>query len=140
MPPLRRESAATFAGATAQRPGGLKTRAYSAPMVPKNHSGGTEDDHMGDMLAGEPGDDEEIAGDPFFQRYNFGQAGGPSKDASSSSVDSSSDTEGPLSPTHIRNRQPGLADALPSPQSPAPSVAVCFLSSRPLRALCHFAD
>ncbi|KAF2470591.1 ras GEF [Lindgomyces ingoldianus] len=111
----RRESAQNSAGATHQRPG-LKSRAYSAPMIPKNHVDGTENDH----------DDEEIAGDPFFQRYNFPQAGAQSKEAgeaSSSSVDGSSDTEGPLSPTHIKNRQAGATDSLPSPQSPAPSVA-----------------
>jgi hypothetical protein len=95
-------------------------------LVPKNRVDGSENYHMADLLAGEPGDDEEIAGDPFFQRYNFPQASGSGKDASSSSAESSSDTEGPLSPTHIKGRQPGHGDTLPSPRSPVPSVEVCF--------------
>ncbi|ORY18775.1 ras guanine nucleotide exchange factor domain-containing protein [Clohesyomyces aquaticus] len=60
MQPPRRESAQASAGATQQRPG-LKNRAYSAPMIPKNHADGTEHDQ----------EEEEIADDPFFQRYNF---------------------------------------------------------------------
>ncbi|KAF2258752.1 ras GEF [Lojkania enalia] len=117
MQPPRRESAQSSAAATAPRPG-LKMRAYSAPMAPKDHHR-TEHDHMG----GEPCDDEEIAGDPFFQRFNFPQGQEPAqKDASSSSVDSSSDTEGPLSPTHIKSRRPERADTLPSPRSPTASV------------------
>ena len=119
MPSPRRESAAGAGrGGLAQQRPQAKGRAYSAPLVPK----GTDND---DPLAG---DDEEIAGDPFFQRYNFGQTGDPTKEeASSSSPDSSSDTEGPLSPTHMKARQPGPADALPSPRSPTASVAVGFL-------------
>jgi len=136
MHPSRRESAANSAGATAQRPGGLKSRAYSAPMIPKNRADGPANDHMGDVLA-EHGDDEEIAGDPFFQRYNFPHTGEPGNEASSSSLDSSSDTEGPLSPTHIKARLPSLTEALPSPRSPVTSVAVgpgcacCSLSTFP---------
>lgn len=117
MHPPRRESAATnaAAGAMAQRPGGLKTRAYSAPMVPKKNVEGAGSDQTGDQ---EP--EDEIAGDPFFQRYNFPQTEEAPDEASSSS----SDTEGPLSPTHITARTPALADTLPSPRSPVASVAV----------------
>jgi hypothetical protein len=121
MHPPRRESAAAV---TQQRPGGLKNRAHSAPLVPKNRAEDAENEGAGDMLAAEPGDDDEIAGDPFFQRYNFPQAGAPAAEAESSSVDGSSDTEGPLSPTHMKTRHPPLADALPSPRSPVLSVAV----------------
>ncbi|KAF2190778.1 ras GEF [Zopfia rhizophila CBS 207.26] len=114
MQALCRESGQS---STAQRPD-LKSRTYSAPMVPKSHLDGADNE----MLAGEPGDDEEIAGDPFFQRYNFSQSEEQGKEeASSSSPDSSSDTEGPLSPNHIKARQSGVTDSLPSPRSPAPS-------------------
>ena len=118
--------------ATAGRPGNLKIRAYSAPIVPRNRVAGTEQYHDGDLLAGdlEPGDD--ITDDPFFREYDFPQTGPGEKDdeESSSSADSSSDTEGPLSPTHLKNRQQqqqqqqALADSQPSPRSPVLSVAV----------------
>jgi hypothetical protein len=126
-----RSAQAVQAGvATAGRPGNLKIRAYSAPMVPKNRVAGTEQYHEGDLLAGdlEPGDD--ITDDPFFREYDFPQTGPGEKDdeESSSSADSSSDTEGPLSPTHLKNRQQqqqqALADSQPSPRSPVLSVAV----------------
>ncbi|KAF2793913.1 ras GEF [Melanomma pulvis-pyrius CBS 109.77] len=119
----RRESVQDVAASTAQRPGNLKIRAYSAPLVPKYRVAGTEQDL--DALAGDHCEDDEIAGDPFFQAsYNFPQSGAlANDDASSSSADSSSDTEGPLSPTHVKNRQQALADSQPSPRSPVPSVA-----------------
>lgn len=123
----RKASAQAAAGSTALRPpASVKHRAYSAPMIPRHRGDGTEDEPAGTL--GDPGDDDEIAGDEFFQRYHFPQAGPAAHDeASSSSVDSSSDTEGPMSPTHIKSRQPGQSDALPSPRSPAPSVAVSAL-------------
>ena len=126
MQPPRRESAQNAAFSTSQRPGALKHRAYSAPLVPKNCIPGEDDQHLADALGGDPADDDEIAGDPFFQRFNFPQPHIPLKEeASSSSVDSSSDTEGPLSPTHVKGRHPQAVDnSLPSPRSPAPSVAV----------------
>jgi hypothetical protein len=139
MHPLRRESAAASQAATAQRPGGLKSRAYSAPLVPMNRPDGSRNDHMG-LPPLETGDEDEIAGDPFFQRYNFPQAGRPAVEASSSSVDSSSDTEGPLSPTHVvKNRQPGLPETLPSPRSPVLSVAVGHRPSLALYPRFHVA-
>ena len=102
-------------------------------MVPKTRADGAGSDHhlqgdAPDTLAGEAGElAEEIAADPFFQRtYSFPQVDEAAREeASSSSPDGSSDTEGPLSPTHMKARQTSLAaDTLPSPQSPAPSVAV----------------
>ncbi|KAF2741078.1 ras GEF [Polyplosphaeria fusca] len=115
----RRESAQSSAGATARRPG-LKTRAYSAPI----HVDGAEQD-QDHMATGPPADpDDDIAGDPFFQRYNFSHPGGPAHDdLSSSSADGSSDTEGPLSPTNVKGRhQLERAETLPSPRSPVLSV------------------
>lgn len=125
MQPPRRESAQNSAFATSQRPGALKHRAYSAPLVPQNCLSGEDDPNLADALGGDPADDDEIAGDPFFQRFNFPQPHLPLKEEiSSSSVDSSSDTEGPLSPTHVKGRHPqALDNSLPSPRSPAPSVA-----------------
>ncbi|PSN63703.1 ras GEF [Corynespora cassiicola Philippines] len=125
MPPPRRESqGASAAGSRPQRPA-ILNRAYSAPLIPKARGDGPDDDHMGDL--GEPPDGDEIAGDEFFQRYHFphSAAAQATAEQSGSSVDSSSDTEGPLSPTHLnmKSRQTGLADALPSPRSPAPSIA-----------------
>lgn len=92
-------------------------------MVPKSHFDGPENEQLGDTPGGEPGDDEEIAGDPFFQRYNFPHTEEVAEEeGSSSSPESSSDTEGPLSPTHMKGRPPGLSDSLPSPRSPVPSA------------------
>ncbi|KAF2200511.1 ras GEF [Delitschia confertaspora ATCC 74209] len=120
-PVQRRESAVSTAAGSTNRPGVVKNRAYSAPMVPKTHTDGAEEAHNMQML-GEPGDDEGIADDPFFQRYNFSQVDEAGKDeVSLSSGDSSSDTEGPLSPTHFKARQASLAETVPSPRSPAPS-------------------
>lgn len=122
MPVRRRESAVAPPGAT-DRPG-VKNRAYSAPMVPKAQGDGADYGHLLDDMAGELG--EEIAGDPFFQRINpFPQEEETGREEpSSSSPDSSSDTEGPMSPTHIKTRQMSLAETtLPSPHSPAPSIA-----------------
>ncbi|KAF2745957.1 ras GEF [Sporormia fimetaria CBS 119925] len=116
MHPPRRESAAAFTDATGQRPGGIKTRAYSAPLVPRDRGDGADDEHM-EALA----DDDEITTDPFFQRFNFSNPAENRDDASSSSADSSSDTEGPLSPTHIKHC-PGVSESQASPRSPVPSV------------------
>ena len=117
----------TSAGPADHRTAAFKSRAYSAPMVPKTHADGAElYGHHGDATDSMAEPDDEIAGDEFFQRtYSFPQIEEPRRDeASSSSPDSSSDTEGPLSPTHMKARQTSLADTVPSPQSPAPSVAV----------------
>ncbi|KAF1963140.1 ras GEF [Byssothecium circinans] len=127
MPPRRESAAQASAGSAGLRPPNLKNRAYSAPMIPKPQGRGDDDaaaDADDDALAhhGEAGDDEEIAGDEFFQRYHFPQLA-ETDEASSSSADSSSDTEGPMSPTHIKMRMSGLSDSLPSPRSPVPSVA-----------------
>ncbi|KAF2803465.1 ras GEF [Mytilinidion resinicola] len=121
--PPRRESAQTSTPPDTARPG-LKGRAYSAPMVPRTELSGPYHAAQADNLSlGEAADDEEIAGDPFFQRYNIQQHDdahdGANDDASSSSLDSSSDTEGPLSPTNIKARPSFMADSIPSPRSPS---------------------
>lgn len=75
----------------------MKTRAYSASAVPK-----VDQDQQADDL-----DREEITDDSFFQRYHFPQPVEAAKEETSEhSLDSSSDTEGPLSPTHNKYRQP----------------------------------
>ena len=94
-------------------------------MVSKSHLDGLDNEHLGDTASGELADDEEIAGDPFFQRYNISQANeAADEEGSSSSPDGSSDTEGPLSPTHIKGRPSILAESLHSPRSPALSITV----------------
>jgi hypothetical protein len=103
-------------------------------MVPKNRADASGVDPMG-LPPLETGEEDEIAGDPFFQRYNFPHQSGPAVEASSSSVDGSSDTEGPLSPTHVKSRQHGLPDTLPSPRSPVLSVAV-----RPWSSVCLLSE
>ncbi|KAJ4368876.1 hypothetical protein N0V83_005958 [Neocucurbitaria cava] len=65
MQPPRRESSA---GATAQRPG-MKTRAYSAPSVPKGDAEAADDVDLD--RADEDKEADEIADDAFFQRYHF---------------------------------------------------------------------
>jgi hypothetical protein len=99
----RQESPRGSMGATAHRPG-LKDRAYSTPIAPKNQDNAAGDDNASlyDQEA------EGITDDAFFQRYHFPQPVDPTtqEEASDSSRDSSSDTEGPLSPTHTQARQP----------------------------------
>jgi hypothetical protein len=110
MPPPRRESSA---GVTAQRPG-IKTRAYSAPNVPKSDADvGSELDRTD-----EDNEAEEIADDAFFQRYHFPQPTTLSTqhEEGDSSAESSSDTEGPLSPTHLKDRQAAV-DAASEPST-----------------------
>ena len=122
------KSVESMSATTAQRPG-IKGRAYSTPIVPKDqaNNGAAADDNA--SLYSQDG--EEIANDAFFQRYHFPQPVAPTtEEASESSVDSSSDTEGPLSPTHIQNRQP--AGGVPS--EPSSGVGCrCFL--RPGRVI-----
>jgi hypothetical protein len=111
MQPPRRESSA---GVTAQQRPGMKTRACSAPNAPSedgeyssNDLDRTDEDNEG----------EEIADDAFFQRYHFPQAVPPTREEEGeSSAESSSDTEGPLSPTHVKDRQPA-GDAASEPST-----------------------
>lgn len=94
----RRESVQVGATDNASRPG-LKSRAHSAPISPGN-------DNSEGGRTYEPQDGDEIANDSFFQRYHFTQAvPSTAEEPSESEVDSSSDTEGPLSPTHLVHRQ-----------------------------------
>lgn len=115
----RRGSVQASSSAMAQRPG-IKGRAYSTPVVPKNQEKGSEDNASLYSMDG-----EEIANDAFFQRYHFTHPVGVTKEeeASGPPGDSSSDTEGPLSPTHIKNRQPTGGDV----PSEASSGVGCFL-------------
>ncbi|KAH3910147.1 hypothetical protein HBI56_223230 [Parastagonospora nodorum] len=108
QPPPRRESVTGSSSTTTTRRPALKGRAYSTPIAPKLNDKGVVDDNA--SLYSQDG--EEIADDAFFQRYHFPQPVESTKEeASESEVDSSSDTEGPLSPTHIHNRQPSAQAA-----------------------------
>jgi hypothetical protein len=108
MQPPRRESLSAQASASGQRPA-LKGRAYSHPAVPKNqHSESGIPEGNADNASLYSQDGEEIANDAFFQRYHFSPpAGTTAEEADERSVDSSSDTEGPLSPTHLKSRTAG---------------------------------
>lgn len=125
-------------GATQARRPSLKGRAHSAPLVPKNGAPNPlpqadEEDEAeagSSFLDADPGDDDdvleedEIADDPFFTRFNF-----PSSSTVATSVrpdeeppspdsrDSSTDTEGPLSPTstQMRARPDSIVEPLGSP-------------------------
>lgn len=111
----RRESIQASSGATPSQRPGLKSRAHSAPLVPKTQQPRREDDEViGDVSGDEElSDDEEIADDPFFQQYGFPPTEGTAEEVrSGSSRDSSSETEGPLSPTQIK----GEASAFTSPR------------------------
>lgn len=124
--PSRRESSAV-APAT-QRPG-IKTRAYSAPNVPKcdsdtsNGSNRTDDDNEG----------EEIADDAFFQRYHFPQPVPiAQEEEAGSSAESSSDTEGPLSPTYVKDHvQTGDSVSEPSTGVSLNAIPIPFLFPPP---------
>jgi GTPase SAR1 family protein len=120
MQPPRRESlqvgpagaAGTPTPSATSRPG-FKSRAHSAPLSPAHEP--LRDSRDG---AYEPQDGDEIADDSFFQRYHFPapaathQTSTRTRDdqPADSDVDSSSDTEGPLSPTHVAARTPAHHD------------------------------
>lgn len=122
----RRESAQAGAAGSARRPG-LKSRAHSAPLSPGSAQDPEPDDHHGDS---------DIANDSFFQRYHFPQAvastaeepldSGDDDHANANAnanddgdeADSSSDTEGPLSPAHAARRQEGHGPPDEHSQSP----------------------
>lgn len=130
-------------GATQARRPSLKTRAHSAPLVPKNRLHADEDDREAEpgssFLDADPGDDDdipeedEIADDPFFTRFNF-----PSTTTVATSVrpdeeppspdsrDDGTDTEGPLSPTstQMRARPDSTAAPLGSPLTPRTNTSV----------------
>ncbi|EAT84804.2 hypothetical protein SNOG_07338 [Parastagonospora nodorum SN15] len=102
QPPPRRESVTGSSSTTTTRRPALKGRAYSTPIAPKLNDKGVVDDNA--SLYSQDG--EEIADDAFFHPVESTK-----EEASESEVDSSSDTEGPLSPTHIHNRQPSAQAA-----------------------------
>ena len=116
MQPPRRESVQVggTGGSAGPRPG-LKSRAHSAPMSPP--AGADANPH--DDRPYEPQDGDEIANDSFFQRYHFPHAvASTAEEPSESDVDSSSDTEGPLSPTHAAHRQQRASGEAQADQSP----------------------
>lgn len=138
----------------AQRP--FKGRAHSAPLVPKvgtsyNPGGpsqevdddGSESDDAG-LFDDEPSDDEAIADDPFFQRFDLPQqSASKMNDPRGSFLDhdhtgsEEEDTEGPLSPTSTvtRARPDSTAEPLQSPLNPNSPTSVCFIASKVLDCL-----
>jgi hypothetical protein len=114
MQPPRRESSAVV---PAQLRPDIKTRAYSAPDAPKSEDGESSNDLD---RTDEDNEAEEITDDAFFQRYHFPQAVASTQEEeeeeADSSAESSSDTEGPLSPTHLKDRQAAV-DAAAEPST-----------------------
>jgi hypothetical protein len=117
----------------------MKTRANSAPVVPKDDGdSGRGHGHESHNPQASPGLDrtdednegEEIADDAFFQRYTFTQ---PipltQQEDAGSSAESSSDTEGPLSPTHFKDRQQAAGDTASEPSTgvSAPTSTPCTM-------------
>jgi hypothetical protein len=100
-----------------------KSRALSAPLVPKAQPSGPDDGNTADNDASDsdPGEDGEIADDPFFQRFDP-TASERLEEELKSPIDphGSTDTETPLSPTstQMRARPDSTAEPLGSPLSP----------------------
>lgn len=82
-----------------------QTSSNYASRLPRNSPATTRKPETG----GEHGDDDEIAQDPFFQRYNVSGDGSEHYSSPSLSRDSSSDTEGLLPSSQTRHAR------LPSP-------------------------
>jgi hypothetical protein len=118
--PSRRESSA---GITALQRPGIKIRAFSAPDTPQGEDGESGNDLLD--RTDEDNEGEEIADDAFFQRYHFPQACAPTQEEeeAESSAESSSDTEGPLSPTHLKDRQ-SAGDAASEPSTGVSAASV----------------
>jgi hypothetical protein len=124
------QHAKTASGATvAQRPD-LKERAYSAPHIPKAQDASRQDEHALEEEDFDdddgPAEDEEIAGDPFFQQYARAEGGAAETPGNSEPEDEGEeDSEGPLSPTSTatRFRPDSIAEPLGSPLSPPPVCA-----------------
>lgn len=135
-------------GATQARCPPLKGRANSAPQVPKKSAPNPlpradeeEEDEAeagSSFLDADPGDDDdileedEIADDPFFTRFNFpstttvATSVRPDEDPPSPDSHESTDTEGPLSPssTQMRARPDSTAEPLGSPLNPRANANV----------------
>jgi hypothetical protein len=119
---------AAGSGAThAQRP--TQSRAHSVPLIPKSQLPGSEDGNEAEEHASDsdPAEDEEIADDPFFQRYDMAQTEREDEGLRSPTTSQDSDTEGPLSPTstQMRHRPDSTAEPLGSPLSPRSPISVC---------------
>jgi hypothetical protein len=99
-----------------------KSRAHSVPLVPKGQLAGPEYGNRAgvDTSDSDPGEDEEIADDPFFQRFDLSQTERVEDELRSPTTPQDSDTEGPLSPTstQMRHRPDSTAEPLGSPLSP----------------------
>jgi hypothetical protein len=148
---LNRESAPNTSAdpPPTQRP--FKHRAHSAPQVPKSgnsHLPGTEPDQAerddpdddDDDETSDLSDDEAIADDPFFQRYDMSRTDRQNEQQSTfmnrdDMVDE--DMEGPLSPTStvMRARPDSTAEPMQSPLSPhSPSSVNPAISTSRIRS------
>jgi hypothetical protein len=143
IPHINTQPSAT-GGTQVQRPS--KSRAYSAPLVPKSNPAVPEvgDSADNDASTGDEDEDEEeeeeddeeesITNDTFFQRYDAPSsidiANKEALNSPTTPTDPSTDTEGPLSPTstQMRARPDSTAQPLGSPLSPR-AITVSTISS-----------
>lgn len=143
---IREESPATHAKTASGATVAPLQRIHSAPNVPRGTALSRHDEHARDNddlgldLGGSPGEDEEIAEDPFFQQYAAGDGGAsesPTHSGSDEGIGSEDDIDGPLSPysNTTRFRPDSVAEPTHSPLSP-PSVRLpssqLFISQAPL--------
>lgn len=142
--PPATQTAGADPAAHVQRP--FKNRAHSAPHIPKSssssrnpaaaaeqesqHDEGASDNDDAGLFDDEPSDDEAIADDPFFQRFDMptqttsrmNEQRGTflNHDEMSEEEEEEEDNEGPLSPTSTvtRARPDSTAEPLQSPLNP----------------------
>ena len=105
-----------------QRPP-LKVRALSAPLVPKARASASAHNQLAEIGQDAPVTDpadEEIADDPFFQRYSFPHTEDAEEDSQESSPKEAVSECSPLSPpsTQLRPRPDSAAEPSESPMSP----------------------
>lgn len=124
-----------------QRPS--KSRAHSAPHIPKStgsrNPGGAQEPQESDnddagLFDDEPSDDEAIADDPFFQRFDMPTQNTDRMNEQRGTFlnhdemsEEEEDMEGPLSPTSTvtRARPDSTAEPLQSPLNPNSPTTVC---------------
>jgi hypothetical protein len=133
--PLRDSSSQPAVGGSgttqAQRPS--RSRSHSTSFVPRGQLPGPENGNKAedDASNSDPGEDEEIADDPFFQRFEQSQTERVEEELRSPTASQDSDAEGPLSPTstQMRHRPDSTAEPLGSPLSPRSPISVCILAT-----------
>lgn len=140
LPPLSPKTSDVAAGATnrVQRPG-LKSRALSAPSVPGtiSHQRALERGEGGrdycQVSVGDGLTDEEIADDPFFQRYSLPRNSDDEEGERTDRIDS---VLSPASTTSASHLQPDTNLEQVSPASPRSPRYVSSLFMRAMGCAC----